>query len=445
LLSEIAPGLKRAAIMFNPDTNPVSVYMPSFETAARSLKIAPMLAPVRNDEEIETAIHDLGSEPGGGLFVSPIIMRAHRASIISATARNNVPAIYNLSAFARDGGLLSYGVDRVDLFRRAASYVDRILRGAAAWPLAARAQQGDRVRRIGVLTPWDENDPLGKTIVSAFTQALADSGWTDGRNARMDIRWAGPDINRIRALAQELVGLQPDIIATFGALATVALQRETPTIPIVFAVGDDPVASGIVARLNQPGGNITGFASFEPSLIGKWLELLSEIAPGLKRAAIMFNRDTASASAFMPSFETAARSLKVAPIIAPVHSDAEIETAIKDLGRDPGGGLVVIRDIVTVGHRASIILAAARNKVPVVYSLSDFARDGGLLSYGPDLVDTFRRPATYVDRILRGEKAGYLPVQLPTKFEMVVNRKTAKALGLEVPLSILLRADEVIE
>ena len=319
------------------------------------------------------------------------------------------------------------------------------LGSAAAWPVVARAQQGDRVRRIGVLMAGDENDPVGKTRVSAFTQALADLGWTDGRNVRMDLRWGGGDINRIRALAQELVGLQPDIILTSATPATVALQRETRTIPIVFASVGDPVASGIVARLDRPSGNITGFANLEASLGGKWLELLSEIAPGLKRAAIMFNPDTAPVSAYMPSLETAARSLKVVPIIAPVHSDVEIETAIIALGREPGGGLVVMPDAFTAAHRAPIILAAARNNVPAVYSQSDFARDGGLLSYGADLVDIFRRAATYVDRILRGAKPGDLPVQFPTKFEMVVNLKTAKALGLTVPQSILLRADEVIE
>jgi putative ABC transport system substrate-binding protein len=243
-----------------------------------------------------------------------------------------------------------------------------------------------------------------------------------------------------------LVGLQPDIIVTNSIPATVALQQQTRTIPIVFAGVADPVASGIVPRLNRPGGNITGFATFEPSLGGKWLELLSEIAPGLKRAAIMFNPDTAPASAYMPSFETAARSLKVAPIIAPVHGDAEIETAIIALGREPGGGLVCLPDGgFTFTHRAPIISAAARNNVPAVYRFSDFARDGGLLSYGPDLVDIERRAASYVDRILRGEKPGDLPVQFPTKFEMVVNLKTAKALGLAVPPSIRLRADEVIE
>jgi putative ABC transport system substrate-binding protein len=315
------------------------------------------------------------------------------------------------------------------------------LAGAATWPLVARAQQGDRVRRIGVLMPGDENDALTKAQVSEFPQALAGLGWADGRNVRMDFRWGGDDTNRMRALAQELVALQADIILAASTPATVALQRETQTIPIVFVNVADPVASGIVARLNQPGGNVTGFAVWEASLGGKWLELLSEIAPGLKRAAIMFNPDTAPVSTFMPSLETAAQSLKVLLIPALVHSDAEIETAIIALRREPGGGLVFVPDaFFTVAHRAQIILAAARNNVPAVGWLSAFAREGGLLSYGPDGVDSYRRAATYVDRILRGAKPGDLPVQFPTKFEMVVNRKTAKALGLAVPPSILLRA-----
>jgi putative ABC transport system substrate-binding protein len=320
-----------------------------------------------------------------------------------------------------------------------------LLGGAAAWPLVARAQQRERMRRIGVLIPGDENDPVYKTRLSAFTQALADLGWADGRNVRMDVRWGGGDINRIRAFAQELVGLQPDVILTNTTAPIVALQRETRTIPIVFASVADPVASGIVARLDRPSGNITGFATSEASLGGKWLELLSEIAPGLKRATIMFNPDTAPVSTYMPSFETAARSLKVVPIIAPVHSDVEIEAAIMALGREPGGGIVVQAGGFTVTHRAPIILAAARNNVPAVYNASAFAGDGGLLSYGPDPVDAYRRAASYVDRILRGAKPGDLPVQFPTKFEMVVNRKTATALGLAIPPSILLRADEVIE
>src|SRR5262245_25312463 len=245
-----------------------------------------------------------------------------------------------------------------------------LIGGAAAWPLAARAQPREPVRRVGVLVPFDENDPEAKLRLSGFTQALADLGWTDGRNLRMDLRWAGGDSNRIQALAQELGGLQLDIILASSTAPTIALQRETQTIPIVFVDVGDPVASSIVAALNRPSGNITGFAILEPSLAGKWLELLSEVAPGLKRAAVMFNPDMVVASIFMPSLETAARSLKVELIIAPVHSDVEIETAIMALGREPGGGLVTMADVFMTAHRAPIILAAARNKVPAVYYLS---------------------------------------------------------------------------
>jgi putative ABC transport system substrate-binding protein len=318
---------------------------------------------------------------------------------------------------------------------------------AAAWPLAARAQQGDRVRRIGVLMGGgeNENDPVWKPRLSAFTQALAGLGWTDGRNVRMNVRWGGGDANRLRALAQELVGLQPDIILTGGNSATAVVQRETRTIPIVFASVADPVTTGIVPRLDRPSGNVTGFGVSEAPIAGKWLELLSEIAPGLKRAALMFNPDLFPISSYMPSFKTVAQSLKIVPITAPVHSDAEVETAISTLGREPGAGLLVIGDAFTTGHRAPIILAAAQNNVPAVSFNTVFARDGGLLSYGPDQIDTYRRAATYVDRILRGEKPGDLPVQFPTKFELAINLKTARTLGLTVPQSLLAVADEVIE
>ena len=240
------------------------------------------------------------------------------------------------------------------------------LGGAAALPLAAQAQQVDRVRRIGVLIGGDENDPIQKTYVAAFTQAFADLGWTDARNVRIDLRWTAGDTNRMRVLAEELVGLQPDIIVTHGTVPTATVRGETRTIPIVFANVGDPVVSGIVPRLNRPSGNITGFGLLEPTLGGKWVELLSEIAPGLKRAAIMFNPDLPPASAYMPSLERAAGSLKIEPIVRPVHSDIEIETVIMALGREPGAGLVVIPDIFRNYHRVSIILATARAHLPAI-------------------------------------------------------------------------------
>jgi putative ABC transport system substrate-binding protein len=267
--------------------------------------------------------------------------------------------------------------------------------GATAWPVVTPAQQGDRVRRIGVLNPGAQDDAYALAGLSVFAQALSELGWRDGRNLRMDLRWGGGDVNRTQALAQELVALQPDVIVANTILATVAVQRETRTIPIVFANVRDPVASGIVPRLDRPGGNTTGFSNYEASMGGKWLELLSEIAPGLKRATIMFNPDRAPVSTFMPSLETAARSLKVEPIIAPVQSDVEIETAITALGREPGTGLVVMPSAgFTLSHRMPIISAAARNNVPAIYYTSTFARDGGLLSYGVNREDIFRRAAT---------------------------------------------------
>jgi putative ABC transport system substrate-binding protein len=265
-----------------------------------------------------------------------------------------------------------------------------LLGGAAAWPIAARAQQADRVRRIGVLISGGDENDVAKSNFVAFPQALAGFGWADGRNVRIDVRGGGGDINRIRAFAHELVGLHSDIVVTTGAPATAALKRETQTIPIVFANVGDPVASGMVTRLDRPNGNITGFATYEATLGGKWLELLSEIAPGLNRAAIMFNPDIAAASADMPSFETAARSLKVEPIVAPIHSDIEIQRAIIALGHEPGSGFVVPPDAFILVHRASTISAAARNNVPAIYHVSTYAREGGLLSYGVDRGDVWR-------------------------------------------------------
>jgi ABC-type uncharacterized transport system substrate-binding protein len=322
-----------------------------------------------------------------------------------------------------------------------------LLGGAAAWPLAAHAQQPERMRRIGVLMGYAESDPEAKGFFAGFMQTLADLGWIDGRNLQMNVRWAPGSVDRMRSFAKELVELQPDVILANSTPVTAALQRETRTIPIVFAVASDPVGSGFAASLARPGGNITGFSIAEASLPGKWMELLTEITPSLKRAAMMFNPDTAPyvSSYYLPSFEAAAQSLKVAPITARVYSDAEIETAIRSLGRDPGGGLLVMPDNFMEIHRAQIISLAARNNVPAVYQLPVNVRDGGLLSYGADFADIFRRAAPYVDRVLRGALPSELPVQMPTKYIMALNAKTAKALGLTVPPTLLVRADEVIE
>ena len=324
-----------------------------------------------------------------------------------------------------------------------------LLGGAMAfWPLAARAQQTDRVRRVGVLMGYGEADPEAEALLSEFTQGLLELGWTDGRNLRMDVRWAPGRTDLMHTFAKELVNLQPDVILANSTPVTAALKRETLTVPIVFAAVADPVGSGFVASLPRPGGNITGFGSLETgSMASKWLELLTGIAPGIKRAVMMFNPETAPyiKSYVLPSFEAAARSLRVAPFAAPVHSDAEIEMVITELAREPGGGLLGMPDNFVEIHRALIISLAARNNVPAVYQTPVIARDGGLLSYGAYFRDIFHRAARYVDSILRGAKPSELPVQLPTKYLMVINLKTAMALGLTVPPSILLSADEVIE
>jgi ABC-type uncharacterized transport system substrate-binding protein len=321
------------------------------------------------------------------------------------------------------------------------------LAGAAAWPLAARAQQGQPMRRIGVLMAFNETDSRAKGWLSRFASGLSQLGWTNGSNLRIDVRWAGDDVKQMRLFAKELVGIKPDVILAFGTPVTAALQRETRTIPIVFAIVSDPVGEGFVASLSHPGGNITGFHNSEASIGGKWLELLAQVAPGVKRAAMIFNPDTAPGHGkyYMPDFEAAARSLDITPIAAPVHSLEELEAAITSLGREPGGSFIAMADFFLLNHRAAMIALAARNNIPAVYPWREVPTAGGLLSYGPDLEDIVRRAAPYVDRILRGANPAELPVQVPVKFETVVNVKTAKALGLEVPASILLRADEVIE
>ena len=270
---------------------------------------------------------------------------------------------------------------------------------AAAWPLAARAQQAQQVRRIGVLMGWDESDREAQSNLAAFVQELQQLGWTDGRNMRIDYRWSNGDVNRMRIFAKELADLAPDAILAHTTPVTAALQRETRTIPIIFVVVSDPVGEGFVAGLPRPGGNITGFIHSEGEIAGKLLELLTEIAPSIKRVAIIFNPDTAPGrgSYYLPSFEAAARSFRLEPIAAPVRNDAEIEAIVAALGREDGGGLVAMPDGFTLVHRPVIILQAARNKVPAVYWNSIIARDGGLLSYGPDTGDIFRRAATYFD------------------------------------------------
>ena len=317
---------------------------------------------------------------------------------------------------------------------------------AAAWPLAARAQQPGGIRRIGVLMAFAEGDPGGQARVAAFREGLQKLGWAEGRNVRIDTRWATADVASIQRSAKELVALQPDLILSNSTPTTAALLQQTRTIPIVFAVVSDPVGSGFVASFHRPGGNATGLTNIEPTMAGKWLELLREIAPRVNRAAILFNPATATyADYYLNAFKTAAASFGVEAVIASVRDRSELESVISAHAREPNAGLVVMTDSFTSAHGAKITSLAARHRLPAIYPFRFFAELGGLLCYGNDLLDSFRRAADYADRILKNAKPSELPVQAPVKFELVINLKTAKALGLEVPPTLLARADEVIE
>jgi putative ABC transport system substrate-binding protein len=319
--------------------------------------------------------------------------------------------------------------------------------GAAAWPLAGLAQQGDRMRRIGVLMPGTESDQDQQSRVTAFQQGLAKAGWINGRNVQIDYRWGALNIDRMRAFATELVGLRPDVLFAGNTTTLAALQRATHNIPIVFTLVADPIGGGFVASLARPGGNITGFIGTEAPLAGKWIQLLKEITPGMRRAAFLFNPEAAPyAGEYFRFAETAAASIAVELIAVPVHDEMEIDRAFAPLAREPNYGLVVLPDAFTRLHRERIIAAAAKHHLPAIYADRSFATDGGLISYGDESPDVrYRQAASYVDRILRGEKPADLPVQAPTKYELIINLKTAKALGLVISRDILLITDELIE
>jgi putative tryptophan/tyrosine transport system substrate-binding protein len=317
--------------------------------------------------------------------------------------------------------------------------------GAAVWPLAARAQ-ADRVRQIGVLMAHAESDPQYQANMAVFCEELQKLGWADGRNIQINTRWAALDAEATQRFAKELVALQPDLILSNDTPTTVALLQQTRTIPIIFATVADPVGSGFVTSLARPGGNATGFSTIEGSLGGKWLELLKEIAPPVARVALLFNPATATFfEYYLKPFYAAAASFGVAAITAPVHDMSELESIVAAFAREPNGGLIVLNEDFTIAHRAEIISLAARYRLPAVYPFRFFAELGGLLSYGVDLTDNFRRAAPYADRILKGTKPSDLPVQAPVKFELSINLKTAKTLGLEVPVHLQQLADEIIE
>jgi putative tryptophan/tyrosine transport system substrate-binding protein len=322
-----------------------------------------------------------------------------------------------------------------------------LLGGAAAVrPLVARAQQADRIRRIAMLSGLAASDPEAQARVTAFQQGLRELGWTIGHNLHIDFRWSTSDAAEMQTFARELVDLKPELIVGMTTPAVAALVQETKSIPIVFASIVDPVGRGFISNMARPGGNVTGILNFEFSMGGKWFETLKQVAPMVRRVAVLFNPEAAPfAASFVRVIEGSAESFAVEPIAARVRDAAQLERAVIDLAAKPAGGLIVLPDMFTVGHRELIIALAARYRLPAVYPLRAFAVSGGLISDSGDPADIFRRTASYVDRMLKGAKPGDLPVQTPTKFELVINLKTAKALGLQVPPTLLARADEVIE
>jgi putative ABC transport system substrate-binding protein len=316
---------------------------------------------------------------------------------------------------------------------------------AASWPLATRAQLGERVRRVSVLMSLAESDPGAQARVAALSRGLRDLGWTEGRNLRIEHRWiAGGGIDRVRAAVTEVVASNPDVVLGNATPIIQELQRQTRSIPIVFASIIDPVETGVVASLARPGGNATGFMNMEPALNGKWFEL-KEVAPGVNRVLVLVNSGSDANLIELRAIEAASASFGVQVSSATVRDASEIESAIEAVGRAPNAGLIVTPGFPINDRRKLIFALASRYRLPGVYMWRYFAVDGGLLSYGPDSSDMYRRSATYVDRILKGEKPGDLPVQAPVKYELVINLNAAKAIGLTVPQSILLRADEVIE
>jgi ABC-type uncharacterized transport system substrate-binding protein len=318
--------------------------------------------------------------------------------------------------------------------------------GAAAWPLMARAEQPERMRRVVFLHGLAENDPEAQARVAAFREGLETLGWTENRNVQIEHWFSGGDIARIRTYTAELVGSAPDVIAASGTPVIAALKQATRTIPIVFSVVNDPAGQGFVANLARPGGNITGFSYVDFPMIGKWLEMLKEAVPGIRRMTLMFNPQTAPYyPAFLREFGATAAPLAAKLSATPVRNEGEIEAAVTAFAREPEGGLIAAPDPFINTHRGLIIALALRHRLPTLFGFRQHVREGGLMSYGPDSVDIVRRSASYVDRILKGENPADLPVQAPTKYELAINLKTARALGLEVPPTLLARADEVIE
>ena len=500
LLREIVPHLHRLAVLANAGYPAAALEKSEVETAARTLGLEVVPFEVRESNNIAPAFEAVKGKAEALFLVGDPLMTANRTRVTSLALAARLPTIYVHSEYVDAGGLMSYGANFPDLFRRSAEVMDKILRGTkpgdipveqptkfelvinlktakalgleipadparprrrgdrmrpprvhhaarrrgGVWPLAARAQQRGRVRRVGVFMSTAEDDTEFKARVAAFLQGLQELGWTDGRNMRIDVRWPAGDAERIRRYATEFVALAPDVILATGATVGPLLQA-TRDVPIVFTIISDPVGAGFVDSLARPGGNATGFITFEYSLSGKWLELLKQIAPHVTRAAVLRDSSGPSGIGQFGAIQTVAPSLgmEVSPIS--MRDPGEIERAVAAFARSSNGGLVVTGSALAVVHRDLIITLAGRHKLPAVYFQRLFAAGGGLISYGTDFVDQYRRAAGYVDRILKGEKPADLPVQAPTRLELAINLKTAKALGLDVPPSLLARADEVIE
>ena len=483
--------------------NPESAYSPrDAQEAARMLGRQLLVLNASTPSEIDTAFATLRQRRAGALLVgSDPFFTGRRQQIVALAARDAIPDMYTNREFVADGGLMSYGNDPVDAYRRAGVYVGRILKGdsadrpagrsgdqvrvrdqpqdrqgarprssahaarprrrgdrmmkrrefiallggAAAWPVVARGQQAERVRLVGILQNLPENDPVALALVAMFLKELQQLGWTVGSNISVETRWAGTASDDIRRHAAELVALAPDIILANGTSTLGPLLQQSKTIPIVFVQVTDPVGSGYVSSLARPGGNATGFAAREYGVSGKWLEVLKQIAPAVRRAGVVRNPAVPSGSGQFGAIQAVSPYLGIDVTPIDVRSTAEIERMAAALATSPNSGLIITANGAAVAHRKTIIEQAALHKLPAVYWQRHFVEAGGLVSYGEDGTDQYRRAAGYVDRILQGSAPADLPVQAPTKYETVINLKTAKALGLEVPPTLLARADEVIE
>ena len=503
LMHELLPKANRFAVLLNPaGASSAEATSKALKEAAPTLGLDIVFFNATTADEIDAAFAAFARARPDALFIAGDGFFASRSvQFATLAARERIPASFSTRVLVEAGLLMCYGPDIVDTFRQVGVYTGSILKGAkpadlpvlqstkfefvinrqtakslgleippaaarprrrgdrmrrrefitllggaAAWPLAARAQQGERVRRIGIIVGGPAaGDVEGQARIDAFRQAMELLGWTTGRNLQIEYRWGMADPASIRKYAAELVGSAPDVILSSGAASLAQLLQETRTVPIVFVNVADPVGGGFVNSLSRPGGNATGFMSFEYSLSAKWLELLKQIVPAITRAAVLRDAALTLGTGQFAVIQSVASSVGVEVSPINVHDAREIERAIAAFARSPNGGLVMTSSPFMARHRELIIGLAARHKLPAVYPFRTYVTDGGLISYGPDTIEQFRRAAGYVDRILKGEKPADLPVQAPTKYELVINLKTAKALGLEVPPTLLARADEVIE